>query len=246
VSPRVRLAVFLAAAAGFGALLVWGVAGLPSFGDYRGPYGTVLNQVAVGERKATNVVAAVTWDYRGLDTLGEELILFTCAMGVALLLRETRDATIGRPEDAVRGELVRAGGLLLSPLLVVLGLWVVAHGYITPGGGFQGGVVLAGAAVLLFLCASYRSFRRATPYELVDLAEGFSVAGFVGVGLGTLAAGGVFLENLLPLGTPGSLHSSGTIAIENDLVGLAVAAAFAIVFIEFLEEIEADRVGSRA
>jgi multicomponent Na+:H+ antiporter subunit B len=244
VTPRVRLAVFLVAATGFGALLVWGVAGLPSFGDYRGPYGTVLNQVALGERKATNVVAAVTWDYRGLDTLGEELILFACVMGVALLLRETRDQTVGRPDDSVSGELVRAGGLLLSPLLVVLGLWVVAHGYITPGGGFQGGVVLVGAAVLLYLCGSYRAFRRATPYGLVDFAEGFSVAAFAGIGLGTLAAGGAFLQNLLPLGTAGSLHSSGTIALENDLVGLAVAAAFAILFIEFLEEVEAERIAA--
>ena len=102
--------------------------------------------------------------------------------------------------------------------------------------------MLAGAAALLFLCGGYRAFRRATPYQLVDLAEGFSVAGFVGVGLGALAAGGAFLQNLLPLGTPGTLHSSGAIAIENGLVGLAVAAAFAIVFIEFLEEFEAERM----
>src|SRR5207248_3537498 len=127
------------------------------------------------------------------------------------------------------------------PPLVVLGLWVVAHGYITPGGGFQGGVIVAGAAALVYLCGSYRAFRRATPYPLVDVAEGLSVAGFVGIGLGTLAAGGAFLENLLPLGTPGTLHSAGTIGLENGLVGLAVAAAFSIVMIEFLEEIEAER-----
>ena len=241
MSVRLRRRLFLAAAAGLSALFVWALVGLPSFGDYRGPYGKVLNRVAVGERHATNVVAAVVWDYRGFDTVGEELILFTCVMGVALLLREARDETVGRPRDAVESETVRAVGLVLIPLLVVMGLWVVAHGYLTPGGGFQGGVVLAGAAVLLYLCGSYRTFRRATPYQLMDLAEGVSVGGFVALGLATLAAGGAFLENLLPFGTRGTLHSSGTIAIENDLVGLAVAAAFAIVFIEFLEEVQAER-----
>ena len=132
---------------------------------------------------------------------------------------------------------------MLAPIVLVLGIYVVAHGHLTPGGGFQGGVVLAGAAVLLYLCASYRGFRRAFPYELLDLAEGFSVGGFVAIGLGAMAAGAAYLENLLPLGTKGTLHSSGAIALENDLVGLAVAAAFLIVFIEFLEETEAERVG---
>jgi multicomponent Na+:H+ antiporter subunit B len=238
VSLRTRRAVFLAAAAGFTALFVWALTGLPAFGDYRGPYGIVLNRVAVGERHATNVVAAVTWDYRGFDTLGEELILFASVMGVALLLREARDETVGRPEDPVTSETLRAVGIVAVAPIVVLGLWVVAHGYITPGGGFQGGVVLAAAAMLLYLCGSYLAFRRASPYALVDVAEGTSVAAFVGLGLGTLAAGGAFLENLLPLGTADTLHSSGAIALENDLVGLAVAAAFTILFIEFLEEIE--------
>jgi len=138
----------------------------------------------------------------------------------------------------VTSETVRALGVLAVPPLVVLALWVVAHGYITPGGGFQGGVVLAAGAMLLYLCGSYRAFRRASPYPLVDLAEGASVGAFVGIGLGTLAAGGAFLQNLLPLGTAKTLHSSGAIALENDLVALAVAAAFTILFIEFLEEIE--------
>lgn len=238
MSLRTRRAVFLVAVAGFTALFAWGVTGLPAFGDYRGPYGTVLNRVAVGERHATNVVAAVTWDYRGFDTLGEEMILFASVMGVALLLREARDDTVGRPRDSIRNETLRAVGVAAVGPVVVLGLWIVAHGYITPGGGFQGGVVLAAAAMLLYLCGGYRAFRRASPYALVDLAEGTSVGAFVGIGLGTLAAGGAFLENLVPLGTANTLHSSGTIALENDLVGVAVAAAFTILFIEFLEEIE--------
>jgi hypothetical protein len=61
VSPALRRQVFLVAAAAAGALL-WGLTGLPDYGVYNGPYGDVLNRVAVAERSATNVVAAVTFD----------------------------------------------------------------------------------------------------------------------------------------------------------------------------------------
>src|SRR5207248_525557 len=84
VSARTRLGLFLVAGAGLAALLGWGVAGLPAFGDYHGPYGLVLNQVALGQRHTTNVVAAVVFDYRGFDTMGEELMLFAAFVAPAL------------------------------------------------------------------------------------------------------------------------------------------------------------------
>src|SRR5438093_8017543 len=86
-----RLAVFLVGAAGVAALLAWGFGGVPDFGHYRGPYGNVLNAHAVQERHATNVVNAVVLDYRGIDTIGEEFILFAAVMGVTLLLRRQRE-----------------------------------------------------------------------------------------------------------------------------------------------------------
>jgi multicomponent Na+:H+ antiporter subunit B len=99
VSPALRRRVFLAAAAAVGALLVWGLTGLPDYGVYNGPYGDVLNRVAVAERSATNVVAAVTFDYRGVDTMGEEYILFAAVLGVAILLRAQRDEHEEPPDE---------------------------------------------------------------------------------------------------------------------------------------------------
>ena len=138
-----RIGLFLAAAAALGALLLWAAAGIPGFGDYSRAYGLTLNHVAPTERQTSNVVASVVFDYRGLDTMGEEFILFTAVMGVALLLREPREKEKPEPEDPVLGDAVRAGGIALAGVTLVLGLYVVAHGYISPGGGFQGGVVLA-------------------------------------------------------------------------------------------------------
>ena len=85
--PRVRLTVFLLAGLVLGGLFVWGFGGLPSFGHYRGVYGSVLNRVSVPERHVTDVVTAVNFDYRGFDTLGEEFIFFAAVLGVVLILR---------------------------------------------------------------------------------------------------------------------------------------------------------------
>ncbi|MGH7169996.1 MAG: MnhB domain-containing protein, partial [Gemmataceae bacterium] len=99
MSERIRIVVFLAAATAFAVLLSWGLLGLPAFGDYRGPYGDVINAVAVPERHLTNMASAVNFDYRAFDTLGEEYILFAAVTGLALLLRRAR----GEIEEAPQG-----------------------------------------------------------------------------------------------------------------------------------------------
>ena len=232
-----RLAVFAASALVLAGLLGWGFAGLPHFGDFGGDYGEILNRLAVGQRHATNVVAAVVFDYRGFDTLGEEFILFASVMAVALLLREARDDEAERPRDRVRSDAVRTVGLAAVAAVVVLGLYVIAHGYITPGGGFQGGIVCAAGLVLLYAAGEYRAYRRASPHTLVELAEGAGAGGYALLGIGTLLSGSAFLANVVPLGTIGELPSSGSIAILNGLVGLEVASAFVLLFHEFLEEL---------
>ena len=79
---------------------------------------------------------------------------------------------------------------------VVLGLYVVAHGYITPGGGFQGGVVLAAGAVLVYLAGEYRAFRRVTPEPMLDLAEGTGAGTYVAVGILALLLGALVPDEL--------------------------------------------------
>src|SRR5690348_13531041 len=90
MTPAVRRWVFLAGAAGLAAFYLWGLTGLPGFGHYPGPYGDLINRIAVAQTKATGVVSAINFEYRGFDTLGEEFILFTAAIGVATVLRHLR------------------------------------------------------------------------------------------------------------------------------------------------------------
>ena len=236
MTRRVRLVVLAVSGAVLGALFVWALTGLPAFGDFQGEYGRILNATAVHERHVTNVVAAIVFDYRGFDTLGEEFILFAAVMGVALLLREARDDR-ERPRDEARSDAIRAVGLALVGPTILVGLYIVAHGYLTPGGGFQGGVVLAAGLVLLYAAGRYRAYRAASPQTMVDFAEGVGAGGYAAVGVAALIAGSAFLENILDLGTTGTLAASGTIAILNVTTALAVTAGLVLLLHEFLEEV---------
>ena len=225
------------------AIFGYGFAGLPAFGNYRGPYGDAVNAIVVPERHVTDAVTAVNFDIRGFDTLGEEYILFTSVMGVALLLRRQKneprrqhaDQTEGR-EIAPASDAVRVIALLLIAPTVLFGLYIVAHGQLTPGGGFQGGVILVSAPLLLYLAGEFANLRKAIPRRLVHTVEAMGAGAYAIVGVGCLAAGGAFLENVLPLGSKGSILSGGTIPLINAGVAMEVSGGLALVLLVYLEE----------
>jgi multicomponent Na+:H+ antiporter subunit B len=236
VSGRVRLALFLVGACGLAALLVHGLVDLPRFGDYPGPYGDLIAKLAPKERHMANTVTAVVFDYRGFDTMGEELLLFAAASAVALLLRERREHQVSEVVDAISSPAVRGGGALAAVALVVIGLNVVAHGFITPGGGFQGGVVLASAFAVIFLAIEYRAYRRLASTTFAEPLESFGAGGYVGLGLIALASGLAFLQNFMELGVFGRLSSGGSAILVNWSAALAVCGGFLVIFSEYLEE----------
>jgi multicomponent Na+:H+ antiporter subunit B len=237
VNARLRARVFVPVAAALTGLLLWGLAGLPDFGTTRGAFARHVALNATTQRHVTNVPSAVVFDYRGVDTLGEELILFTCVMGVALLLRSSRSAEErGGPDDTLSGGSQRRLGVLAVPVTLLLGVWLVAYGYLTPGGGFQGGVVCGAAALLVWAVGGYRDHLALTPTSLVDAAEGLGAAVYVTVGLCALVVGQAYLADFLPLDGRGTLASGGTIVVLNAATGLEVTAATVLVLREFLKE----------
>ena len=253
MTRRGRTTLFLVGALGLAVFVLWGYSGLPDFGHYRGPYGDVLNAVAVPERHITDVVTAVNFDYRGFDTLGEEFILFAAVIGVAILLRAQRDEeerealefAFGRSAPRT-SDAVRALAIGLVGPTVVTGVYIVAHGHLTPGGGFQGGVVLATALLLVYLAGEYAVLRKAAPLSLVEVCEAVGAGGFALIGLAGLVAGAAYLENVLPLGQVGHLNSAGTVPLINLSVGLEVAAGFVLILVEFLEQTLMVRLKERA
>jgi multicomponent Na+:H+ antiporter subunit B len=242
VTARGRRVLVLAALAGLGAALVVALAGLPAFGDFHGAYGTLLPRLVPGQRHVTALVSAITFDYRGLDTLGEEFILLTAVLGCTVLLRSRR-AEREAGDDPGRFETPEPtfvarwlGASLVGPGLI-LGLYMVGHGQVSPGGGFQGGVVLAGALLGVFAAGQSLRLRGAREESTLEVAEAFGALGFAAIGAAGLIAGGALLQNhLVPLGMPGSLLSGGTIPMGNVAVGLEVSGAVALVLSEFLDQ----------
>lgn len=241
MSEKTRKRVFLFFGGIFFLLFCYSTINLPPWGNYRGPYGDVISRVGVYERHATDVVNAINYDYRAFDTLGEEFILFTAVVGVMMLLRReegqnTRD--VGKVEDKAHlSTTVRAIAMPAILLTIVFGFDIGLHGQLTPGGGFQGGVILASALFLLYVCENTESFRRITSHTAVETIEAIGAGSYALIGLSPLLFGLPFLTNILPLGTTGDVFSSGAIALISACVGVEVTAAFLLVGYTYLEEI---------
>jgi multicomponent Na+:H+ antiporter subunit B len=222
--------------------LVWGFSGLPPFGEFHGLYGELLNAIVVPQRGTTNVVTAVVFDYRGFDTMGEEFILFAAVIGVVILLRED-DAGMTREAqaDVVRSDAIRFFGVLMVGLVVLVGLWLAAFGLVTPGGGFQGGVAIAGGIALLYLVAGYGPWRNVANEHLLDPFEGAGAGLYVALGLATLITAAPFLHNFLGPGQTGTLFSGGSMSFLNWGVAIEVAAANLVLYTEFLQRLVAPK-----
>lgn len=241
MNPRIRNIVFVLALCCFGGLFVWGLMGLAPVGDYPGPYGDILNAISVPERHITDVVTAVNFDFRGFDTLGEEFIMFSSVMGVLVLLRHVLDSG-GKKDQSTRrhiapaSDAVRVLTVLLVGPVVLFGIYMVTHGQISPGGGFQGGVILATAPLLVYLAGEFETLMKIAPHHVLEIGEAVGAAGYAVVGAVALASGLAFLQNVLPLGKPGDVFSGGTVMFIDATVGLEVAAGFVLLLMTFVQE----------
>jgi multicomponent Na+:H+ antiporter subunit B len=243
VSRRARLMLFAVAAAGLAATLGVGLAGLPSFGSQISAYAAMLNKVAPLQRHVTDVVSAINFDYRGLDTMFEEFILLGAVAGISVVLRPLSDETRQLPADKAPERSIPPPSpavwllaVVLGSLLVLISLETFTHGTLTPGGGFQGGVVLASALYVVYLGTNYRTVARFQPALLLESADGVGASGYVFIGLLGLLAGTAFLSNVIGLGGTGNMLSGGTIWALNLVVGAEVAGSFAILAAEFLDQ----------
>jgi len=183
--------------------------------------GAAILDNAAKDLGAANLVTSVVLGYRGIDTLGEIAILFTASMATALVL-----GGISPPADASDdpmredGSILGSSVMLFFPLLLTLGLYIILHGHLTPGGGFQGGVILAGAFFLPLLALPGRGVN----HTGIALIEGFAGAAFILIGLLALFSGHAFLQPLLAHGVMGALFSAGSLPLLYIAVGLKVGA----------------------
>jgi multicomponent Na+:H+ antiporter subunit B len=252
VTPRLRLILFALACLCLAPAALHVALAMPVFGAHPLPYGDAINAAAPAERHVSNMVSAVNFDYRGFDTLGEEFMLLCAVTGTTVLLRGNRGESLGAQAGRVQGRPVRPRSeavtlicRIFGSMIVLFGLYIALHAMTTPGGGFQGGVIIASGTLLVFLGEGYRSWRRVVHSEVLDACEGSGAALYALCGFASMLAGAPFLTNILPLGTAKDVFSGGLMLVENAGVTLAVAGSFTVLFLEFLEETRAKQPGDR-
>ena len=243
MKPAFSKWVFIVIAAAFCFLIFQAVKGLNKFGEYNGIYGVMLNKIAVTERAATNVVSTVAFDYRAVDTMGEEFILFASIAGISLLLRRRHIEEEEIPEEDLPGrtspdtsDAVKVFGLMYPDFIFLFGTYMVLHAHLTPGGGFQGGVIIASAVILIYLASDYKRFSSIVSLKKLEKIETVGLSGFILTGIYAFFRGDSFLYNFLPYGVKGSYLSGGIILLLNIFVGLAVSGGIILLANEFLEQ----------
>ncbi len=194
-----------------------------NFSDIKVPY-------RLGDRKledgTANIVTSIVVDYRGFDTLGEVMVLFTALTGFLMIFPHVkRKEKLSKPSFIVKNGLVP---LYLISLLV--GIYIVFHGHLTPGGGFAGGAVIA-TGLLLLLIAQFR-----VNEKLLSVLETIAGLSFLTIGLLGLILKGSFLQNFLNPGPLGNLFSSGIVIYINLVIGLKVASELGSLINRFTEE----------
>ncbi len=188
------------------------------------------------ETGAQNIVTAIIVTYRGLDTLGEVTVLFLTAAIVGLVLAQSK-APKGRSGSGFlpSGELLTTGTRMLVPVILLFGAYVFLNGHLTPGGGFQGGAIVASAMLLMLLANPADGFS----HRLISRIESTAGLSYVIIGLlGLIFAGGFLDTTLLPLGRFGSILSAGAIPLIYVLIGLKVGAEFSSILTSLEETVQ--------
>ena len=138
-------------------------------------------------------------------------------------------------------KIVKTVSYFVFPFIIIYGLYVIAHGHLTPGGGFQGGAVVAsGLAMVLVAYGSIWTMKRIKEKDL-SIFESLGAIGFIGLAFFGLIFGGVFFNNYILhkgklFGAVGegasNINTAGVIPLMNFAVGLKVIAGlFAIVLV---------------
>lgn len=178
---------------------------------------------------AQNLVTSVVVTYRGLDTLGEVTILFLVASIIGFFLKKN-NADEEKFEKRESSEILKSASRLLVPIVMVLGIYVFINGHLTPGGGFQGGAIIATAFILLLM--TYPDYE--INHKIVAIVESLSGMTFVFIGiLGIVLAGGFLDNKIIQLGTFGKLLSAGAIPIIYSLIGLKVGSELSNILSNF-------------
>ena len=223
------------------ALLLYTVTVLPAFGDPNHPINNEVSaryiENGLQETGAVNIVTGMILDYRAFDTLGESSVLFTAAMVVLFLLRKDKDSarysqlaqtmdqnphsdTYYEPKNDI---ILQKTATILVPIVLLLGVYVVLNGHLSPGGGFSGGAIMGAGLILYVTAFGFDKMRRFFTYKTYQRVVLVALLTYALSKCYSFYTGANHIESVIPLGTPGAILSSGLILVLNICVGFIVA-----------------------
>lgn len=192
-------ASFICLAVGY--LLILGVSDFPFWGDVNSPVNSVVSRYyveqAYKDTHVPNLVTAVLADYRAFDTMFETCVVFIAVLGIFMLLKKDDDMDqvnqheLDQPNDSL---IIRVASRFMVPFIQLFGLYVIAHGHYSPGGGFQGGVILGTSLILLAMAYDMEFVQKFMSIKKMIVYAALGVLIFAGWGLVPFLLGSNFLD----------------------------------------------------
>lgn len=226
---------------GFGALKVGKV--LPTIGALDTPANTNISMYyishAAEDTHANNIVTAVLADYRGFDTLFETCVLFLSGIAAMVILSDKkkvpekdRKEYLEYHRQSTFGSTLMDGAFrIVVPIILIYAIYVLFHGEVSLGGGFQAGALIACAYLLDRIIPSFEGVKRKIKVEAGLITAGVGTLFYVLTGLIPMFNGGNFLQfDNLPFNgdSLADLHAGGILMVE---IGVTVCVAGVIVTI---------------
>ena len=192
-----------------------------------------INNTGV-DTEVPNMVTAVLADYRGFDTMFETVVVFIAGIAVLAILKGSgrrrggnrKDHEVEAEPDLIVTNTVR----LVVPIIQIFAFYVLAHGHVSPGGGFQGGVVMGASFILLALAwdLDFALLRVSQSKCIIIAALGIVI--YAGIGFLSMLLGGEFLdyaelEKVLPV--------SREMARYHAMLGVEIGVGFTVTAIMF-------------
>jgi len=236
-----------------GSLLIYGVSDFPRFGDARSPANAGVEGGAgsiseyyitksYADTKVPNIVTSVLADYRSYDTMFETVVIFVAGMSIFAILRTLRSGAplvenFRKDDSFIDGDhqriIVGTTCRLAVPVVQLFALYVIAHGHHSPGGGFQGGVLLGASYIILALADDLAAaLRRLSEARYLMLAA-VGIAIYSGLGFLCMLLGQNFLdygvlEAVFRTDGPEMARSHSMLGVEIGVAATVMAIMFAI------------------
>lgn len=185
------------------------------------------------ETGSRNLVTAIYLDYRLIDSIFEAGILLIAVAGIIWISKhDLSEKNVEFMIDRFRTpDLFITFSRIVYPLMLLFGFYVIINGHVSPGGGFQGGAIVATGILILY----YINSDRETNIKNIVTIEKLVYFLIIFVASISILTKGVPFTNFIPISS-GTQMQSLYLILLNVLIGFKVALGLWTIFTAFLRE----------